>query len=140
MRPFKFSLIIKAGFVSTSLVFAVGGHAAIGAVEVGKSSTPVGPPSAPVQRGKGTSDGRTGLDERIRTTADELPVKAGKRGGAGKYQLRCWQFGRLVFEESRDSLLAESTKVVTVARNSEAGETVQLVDLASSSCVLSVAP
>ena len=72
-----------------------------------------------------------------RTATDDV-LRVGKRGA--KYQFRCWQYGRLVFEESRDSLLAESAKVVTVSRGGEPGETVQVLDLLSSTCVLSVAP
>lgn len=72
-----------------------------------------------------------------RTATDDV-LRVGKRGA--KYQFRCWQYGRLVFEESRDSLLADSAKVVTVSRGGEPGETVQVLDLMSSTCVLSVAP
>lgn len=116
-------------------------EAAVGAVEVGKPAVAATPtPVQPAAASK-TGAGRTGLDDRIRTTADDAaPVKAGKRTGPGKYQFRCWQYGRLVFEESRDSLLTESPKVLTVSRSQDAGETVQLVDMASTSCVLSVSP
>jgi len=72
-----------------------------------------------------------------RSATDEV-LRVGKRGA--KYQFRCWQYGRLVFEEARDSMLAESAKVITVSRSSEPGETVQVVDLLSSTCVLSVTP
>lgn len=95
-------------------------------------------PAAATPATKG-STGRGAIDERSRTAMDDVLRVGGKRAGA-KYQLRCWQFGRLVFEEARDTLLAESAKVITVSRSTEPGETVQMIDLLSSSCVLAVSP
>ena len=113
-------------------------QAAVAAIDASKAVVTPATSVSPSARVSGP--GRTGLDDRVRTTADDAPIKAGKRNAPAKYLMRCWQYGRLVLEEPRDTLLTESPKVVTVSRAAEPGETMQLVDMVSSSCALSMAP
>lgn len=131
--PLAFKALLLSGLLQTCVA-----QAAVGAVDPAKAAATSATVPAPPSR---AAPGRTGLDDRIRTTADDgAVVKGGKRSGSGRYLMRCWQYGRLVFEEARDTLLVESSKVMTVGRSQEPGETIQVLDMASSSCVLSSAP
>ena len=113
-------------------------QAAVGAADPAKAAATTSPALGAAPKG---SMGRTGLDDRIRVTAEDgAAVRSGKRNGGGRYLMRCWQYGRLVFEEARDTLLVESPKVITVGRSQEPGETIQVLDMVSTSCVLSAAP
>lgn len=56
---------------------------------------------------------------------------------AGTYQLRCWQFGRLLFEENHISLPLDSARFgIKLAGSDRNGKPIYVVDSKTATCLL----
>jgi hypothetical protein len=55
------------------------------------------------------------------------------------YSLRCWQYGRLLFEEHLTVLPTDSRNVVRLAANDPAGRPVQVVETTTATCLIRAA-
>jgi hypothetical protein len=59
------------------------------------------------------------------------------RAPAGTYQIRCWQQGRLLFEENRVSLPADSAKYgIKMAGRDRNGKPIFVADTANATCLI----
>lgn len=90
------------------------------AVAAGASATGTVVPPAPVDTARGLSPGdapRPASTPDARDDADPPAARstsAKESGGPHRYQLRCWQYGRLLFDEGPVTLPADARKAARV--------------------------
>lgn len=69
-------------------------------------------------------------------SAATAPAKPG-----GPYQIRCWQYGRLLFEENLAALPADNTKYsIKVAGSDRKGQPMYVAETSNATCLIRSAP
>jgi hypothetical protein len=92
--------------------------------------------------------GVTAVGGQVRGAAESAPARAAAtarpaaaaRDARHGWQLRCWQYGRLLFEEHLTDWPNDSRNVARFAAVDPAGRPLQLIETQTATCLLRAAP
>ena len=89
-----------------------------------------------IQMPRGATAGvATGADDRVAMPPVPSPAPAAARKGQGTFQLRCWQHGRLLFDEGPVTLSPETRQGAKLVAFDRRGGTLMVTDTGWTTCL-----